>query len=135
MNYKLFYTDGSAIPNPGRGGWAVYDVLEKTLESGYLENVTNNYCELYAVYRALIKSTSSTRVFVYTDSRVVVGWLAKGWARNSEHIDSLVTMIFETIIALSLDVRYVKVKGHWGVQYNELVDSEARRQATNLTAR
>lgn len=130
MNYKLFYTDGSAIPNPGRGGWAFYDVMNKTMESGWLDGVTNNYAELYAVYRCLITCERETRVFIYTDSRLVIGWLAKGWNRNVKEIDAIVSMITDTIIALSLDVRYVKVKGHMNIKYNELVDAEARRQAS-----
>lgn len=127
MEYKVIYTDGSARPNPGRAGWAFYDVLTGHLESGFLTHATNNYAELYAVYRAVLYCPDRCRCFIYTDSRLVIGWMAKGWARNNEQINEIVSMIHDAMISKSIDLRFVKVKGHIGVKANELVDAESRR--------
>ena len=45
---KIFYTDGSASPNPGPGGWAIIDVNTKQpVKSG-----ANKVQELYELYNS-----------------------------------------------------------------------------------
>ena len=76
------YTDGSAIGNPGPGGYGVVMSCEgyrKELSQGY-RLTTNNRMELLAVIVALealkIPQTSAT---VYSDSQYVVHAVEKEW--------------------------------------------------------
>ena len=49
---KIFYTDGSASPNPGPGGWAIIDVNTKQpVKSGEIKNL-DLVQELYELYNS-----------------------------------------------------------------------------------
>lgn len=76
------YTDGSAIGNPGPGGYAAilrYQKHEKVL-SGAFQCTTNNRMELLAVIVALeVLKKKGQRIVVYSDSRYVVDAVMKGW--------------------------------------------------------
>ena len=51
---KTFYTDGSASPNPGPGGWAIIDVNTKTpVKTGSEPNTTNIRMEGTAIINAI----------------------------------------------------------------------------------
>ncbi len=76
------YTDGSALGNPGAGGYGVVllsGVHRKELWQGY-SLTTNNRMELLAVcvgLEALKKEGSE--VTIYSDSKYVVDAVNKGW--------------------------------------------------------
>jgi len=140
----VLYTDGSCLGNPGRGGWAarcvdLFDI------SGGTEHSTNNIMEMTAVVKGLEKCLEHglTDVIVYTDSVYVMkgmnvwihGWKNKGWktaggtpVKNKElwiRLDELREK-FNTV-----EMHWVKA--HAGNTHNEFVDSEARRQANNIS--
>lgn len=76
------YTDGSALGNPGPGGYGVVLLsgpFRKEISAGY-RLTTNNRMELTAVCVALeaLKFDGSD-VVVYSDSKYVVDAVAKGW--------------------------------------------------------
>lgn len=53
----IYYTDGSAHPNPGPGGWGVVGVEDdqiKYVKSIQYNNTTNNEMELRAILHVLI---------------------------------------------------------------------------------
>jgi len=129
MKYRIF-TDGSCSPNPGPGGWAAYILGLDKLISGGQRSATNNEMELTAVLNALAEVPDGSDVVVNTDSKIVIGWLCKGWkARTNPRIGQLRTAINTLVSAKKLGVTFSKVQAHSGVQYNEKVDREARRQA------
>lgn len=81
------YTDGSALGNPGRGGWSailIKDSHRKELSGGF-KHTTNNRMELLSAIKgleALKKKVAS--VCIYTDSKYVSDSVLKGWVFNWE---------------------------------------------------
>jgi len=94
------YTDGSAVPNPGNGGWGFVifqqDIKKKTYCGFVPEKTTNNKMEIMAITKAIQKAEKKydkETILVYTDSRYVKdgligkngklfnGWI-KSWLKN-----------------------------------------------------
>ncbi|MDT8378287.1 MAG: ribonuclease HI [Desulfotignum sp.] len=144
----VVYTDGSAIGNPGPGGYGVViqehpDGPVKELSGGY-RHTTNNRMEMTAVIKALetLQGTDSP-VVLHSDSRYVVdaltrrwasGWEKRGWKRANGQ-PALNADLWDRLLPLarSLDIRFVWVKGHSGNPLNErcdeLANSAARQEA------
>ena len=95
------FTDGSATPNPGPGGWGMVWVENNDIrmekyghESG---NTTNNRMELTALLRAYESLPQDMEIPVFTDSRLCVdtitkwapGWEKKGWKRAGAPLKNL----------------------------------------------
>ncbi len=82
MGQVVIYTDGSALGNPGRGGYGVVMLAppnhRKELSAGF-RLTTNNRMELLAVIVALEALKVPCEVVVYSDSRYVVDAVEKGW--------------------------------------------------------
>lgn len=76
------YTDGSALGNPGPGGYGAVLLsgrFRKELAQGF-RLTTNNRMELMAVCVALeALRIEGSEVTVYSDSKYVVDAVAKGW--------------------------------------------------------
>jgi len=137
MKVEIF-TDGSALGNPGPGGYGV--ILRsgrhyKEISAGY-KLTTNNRMELLAVIIGLeALKKAGTEVFVYSDSTYVVkaveeGWLnnwkAKGF-KNKKNVD-LWKRYLEA--AQKHKVRFIWVKGHAGHPQNEKCDKLAVKAAS-----
>jgi ribonuclease HI len=82
------YTDGSALNNPGPGGWGFVvqlgaDEVEE-YSQGY-EHTTNNRMEMMAVIEALetLKDfKGGETITIHSDSQYVINGITKGWAKN-----------------------------------------------------
>ena len=76
------YTDGSALGNPGAGGYGAVllcGALRKELSAGF-RLTTNNRMELMAVCVALeALKIDGSNVTIYSDSKYVVDAVSKGW--------------------------------------------------------
>ena len=76
------YTDGSALGNPGKGGYGVVLMSgphRKELSQGY-RLTTNNRMELMAVCVALeALKIEGSEVTIYSDSKYVVDAVSQGW--------------------------------------------------------
>lgn len=76
------YTDGSALGNPGAGGYGAVLLcgqLRKELSAGF-RLTTNNRMELMAVCVALeALKIDGSDVTIYSDSKYVVDAVSKGW--------------------------------------------------------
>ena len=76
------YTDGSALGNPGKGGYGVVLISgphRKELSQGY-RLTTNNRMELMAVCVALeALKIEGSEVTIYSDSKYVVDAVSQGW--------------------------------------------------------
>ncbi|MCC8088671.1 MAG: ribonuclease HI [Rikenellaceae bacterium] len=79
------YTDGSALGNPGKGGYGIVMVsgkYRKEISQGYILT-TNNRMELLAVIVALKHlKYKKCNVTIYSDSKYVVDSVSKGWLAN-----------------------------------------------------
>jgi ribonuclease HI len=145
----VVYTDGSAIGNPGPGGYGVV-ILEHPDSparelSGSVSLTTNNRMEMTAVIKALeaLQGTVSP-VVVHSDSRYVVdalnkgwaiGWQKRGWQRSNGQ-PALNPDLWAQLLPLarSMDVRFIWVRGHSGNLLNERCDELANAAARKQTA-
>ena len=133
------YTDGSARPNPGPGGWAVVVVNpngDPIIYRGHDPDSTNNRMELTAVIEALARIPHP--IDLYTDSQYVkrgitewiIKWKANGWmtaARKPVKNHELWIALDE--LSSKRDVNFRWVKAHNKNKYNELADKIASEEA------
>ena len=89
------FTDGSASPNPGPGGWGVVWVEDGEIRDqahGQSPDTTNNRMELQALIAAYEMLPPSASVQVFTDSKLCVNsitiwahaWEKNGWTRGKK---------------------------------------------------
>ena len=87
MPQITIYTDGSALGNPGPGGYGVVLLcgeLRKELSAGF-RLTTNNRMELMAVCVALeALKIEGSDVTIYSDSKYVVDAVSQGWVFSWE---------------------------------------------------
>ena len=136
------YTDGSALGNPGPGGWgavllytdAAGETHKKELSAGYALT-TNNRMELMAVISALEALRRPCEVELHSDSQYVVkafndgwisGWLRRGW-KTADKKPVKNRDLWERLLAAAKphQVRWIWVKGHAGTELNERCDELA----------
>jgi ribonuclease HI len=131
------FTDGSAEPNPGPGGWgAVYVVDNRVVaeRDGHEGDTTNNRMELTALIQGAVLVPAGTRAIVYSDSQLCVstinewaaGWERQGWKRKSGAIKNL--ELVQEAYALfksrpELELRWIAA--HSGNRWNEYADALA----------
>ena len=133
------FTDGSAVPNPGEGGWGAVYVVDGDVVAerfGYGGHTTNNRMELSALLHAVELVPKGTAVTVYSDSNLSVrtinewaaGWEKRGWRRKSgpvENVD-LVKAAFSAYKERP-ELSLVWIKAHVGFTWNEYADGLANR--------
>lgn len=138
---KIF-TDGSALGNPGPGGWACVGPGFELV--GGAVKTTNNIMEMTAVAEALEKCVELglRDVTVYTDSMYVRNGITKWihtWKQNkwktSKNEPVKNRELWERIDILRDSIENVEwrwVKAHNGNPLNEKVDTLARNKATEI---
>ncbi len=125
------FTDGSAIDNPGPGGWGaiVVDGDAKTVLSGGERRTTNNRMEILAAVKGLEALPEGVEVVVASDSQYVVNTMTRNWKRN-RNLDLWQRLDAEVGKRL---VSWRWVRGHAGNPLNEEADrvavSEAQKAA------
>lgn len=130
----VVYTDGSALGNPGPGGWA-WVVPGGPYASGAEAHSTNQRMEVTAVLKAL--RALEGPLHIHSDSTYVVncfrdrwwqGWLKRGW-KNSQGKPVANKDLWEPLIDLyrerEAELRFQWVKGHSGHAMNDLADELA----------
>lgn len=116
------YTDGASSGNPGPSGIGVvlrFGKHEKEI-SRYIGIATNNMAELEAIRSGLLAvKKSNLPVRVFTDSSYAYGVLAQGWKakKNQDIIESI-----KKILSEFKDIKFIKVRGHGGIEGNEKAD-------------
>ncbi|MEA3280274.1 MAG: RNase H family protein [Thermodesulfobacteriota bacterium] len=116
------YTDGASSGNPGPSGIGALLLFrnhEKEI-SKYIGIATNNIAELEAIRTALLElKKTDLPVRVFTDSSYAYGVLTLGWKakKNLELIRSI-----KKVITKFKDLKFIKVRGHEGVEGNEKAD-------------
>ena len=130
-------TDGSALGNPGPGGYGAVLIsgrFRKEVSQGY-RLTTNNRMELTAVIEALDILKEPCVVELYSDSKYVIDGLSKGWAKGwqkrgwikSDKKPALNPDLWEQLLALTdrHEMRYHWVKGHAENEKNNRCDQMA----------
>ena len=148
MKVRIF-TDGACSENPGPGGWAaVINTANKcSTISGNEKTTTNNRMELKAVIEAFKKvliKNKNAEYELYSDSAYVVnsinnGWIDK-WQQNNwkttKNDDVKNRDLWEEfaylknkVESLGIYIQIIKIKGHAGNTFNELVDKLAKEES------
>ena len=116
------YTDGASSGNPGPSGIGVllrFNKHEKEI-SRSIGVATNNMAELEAIRSGLLAvKNTDLPVRIFTDSSYAYGVLALGWKakKNQDIIASI-----KKILTKFDDLKFIKVKGHVGIEGNERAD-------------
>lgn len=140
------YTDGSAHPNPGPGGFGVVVVNQGVIIDLYDKQfkgpVTNNEMELKAIlwaflnYGVKIDGNQSQKIpIVYSDSAYCVntlnewvfGWAKNNWLKSDKKTPENLKLIkvYHEWYQKGYRINLKKIKGHAGHKFNELADELA----------
>lgn len=150
MLYEI-YVDGACSRNPGKGGYAFIILCNKNVflkVRGKKEKTTNNEMELTAIVKSLkhiIKKPDyileNDKIIIYSDSAYCINsinqkwinsWSINGWKnKDGKEIKNkeLWVKLYDILKYLDKNkavYKFVKVKGHSGDKYNEMVDYEAK---------
>ena len=145
----IIYTDGSAHPNPGPGGYGVVvcddDGQFIKCYSHQENNTTNNIQELKAIiYATACYGKNYGEVTVYSDSAYAVntltswmfGWQRNNWLKSDNKVPENLELIqaYYDLWSKGYKINLVKVKGHAGIQENEVADRLATGRWTTQDA-
>ena len=137
---RKLWTDGSASPNPGPGGFSVIED-KKPVAMGREDLTTNIRMEGSAILEAL-NVLAGEEAEIWTDSEFWINvltkwapsWEKNGWKKKSGPIKNLglVKKVFKAYREAS--AKLVWVRGHNGTAENELADEWANkaREKTNF---
>lgn len=130
----IYYTDGSASPNPGPGGYAVLDKDGNPKALGSEKHSTNIRMEAMAILEA-IKLSEGNPCQIFTDSQFWInvltewapGWEKRGWTKKNGEIKNLelVKQLFSEY--QNSKATLIWVRGHNNHELNDLADSWANR--------
>lgn len=129
------FTDGSAQPNPGPGGFGAVCVIDDQIvdqRHGHESHTTNNRMELTALIAGYRMAPPKTRLTVFTDSELCVksmtqwaaAWKARGWRRSGGEIKNLelVQELYDLYLARpELELKWIQA--HDGSRWNEYADA------------
>lgn len=133
MSQVNVYTDGSALGNPGPGGYGIVMMAGKhykEIKEGF-RHTTNNRMELLSVIIALeMLKKPGYKVRIFSDSKYVVdsvekkwvfGWVKKNF-KGKKNAD-----LWKRFLEIypKHQVEFIWVKGHAGNKYNEVCDQLA----------
>ena len=140
---KILWTDGSASPNPGPGGFSVIEVDDsgsRPVVLGREADSTNIRMEGLAMIAA-IKYAGEEGCEIHSDSEFWINvltkwaasWKENGWKKKTGEIKNLeiVKELYE--LYCRYPVKLVWVRGHVGTELNEMADewaNKARKGAT-----
>lgn len=130
---RILWTDGSASPNPGPGGFAVIE-NGKPVVLGSEKQSSNIRMEGQAMIAA-IKLAGDEGCEIHSDSQFWINvltqwaptWQANGWKKKGGEIKNLdiVRELYE--LYNTYHVELVWVRGHVGTKMNELADEWANK--------
>jgi ribonuclease HI len=128
------YTDGACSGNPGPGGWGavlIWNGKEKEI-SGGASHTTNNRMEMQAIIEALNTLKRPCQVRIHSDSALIINafkkswinsWQKKGWRKADKKPVENRDLWEQMLKAMDRhDVKWVKVKGHSGDEFNDRAD-------------
>ena len=145
QTYRIF-TDGSAIGNPGPGGWGFVVIQGRVRRemSGAHPWTTISEMELVAAVQALrslrgrapIELHSGSEYLIYGMRTFVSRWQRQGW-RNRRGTQLQHRELWAELIELntSLPIRWKWIKGHSGHRDQARADQLAHHAARSLCVR
>ena len=118
---KILWTDGSASPNPGPGGFAVIEVLDSGASPAVLgreKNTTNIRMEGLAMIAA-IKYAGSEGCEIHSDSEFWINvltkwapvWCKNGWKKTKGEIKNLDKKA--QALSLVFSALFLELGGEW----------------------
>jgi len=138
----IIYTDGSAQPNPGRGGYGVVilddnENLIQTVSRPEKDLTTNNREELKAILYAMRNYGQRQPIpIVYSDSAYAVQtlndwmfrWAKNNWKQPKNKTPENLDLIQEYYYYYQQGYRIIlnHIKGHNGHKWNEMADKLAK---------
>ena len=136
---KILWTDGSASPNPGPGGFAVIEDGQPVV-LGREQNSTNIRMEGLALIAAM-KYANKEICEIHTDSefwvnvltRWAAGWEANGWRKSRGKIANLELVQEAWRLYNDKKIKLKWTRGHSGTEMNELADRWANRARQGTT--
>ena len=140
---KIFWTDGSANPNPGPGGYAVIEETSdgfKPVCLGSEEKSSNIRMEGSAI-GAAIKYAAPEKCEIHTDSEFwknvlevwAPGWKARGWKKKGGPIKNLELVKAVYWFYEKYQPEIIWTRGHVGTEGNEMADEFANKARKGLT--
>ena len=142
QTYRIF-TDGSAIGNPGSGGWGVVVIQgkERREMSGAHPWTTISEMELVAALQALRSLKDPAQIDLHSDSEYLIygmrafvfRWQRQGW-RNRRGTQLQHHELWAELIELNtrLSIRWKWIKGHNGHRDQARADELAYQAARSL---
>lgn len=130
----VYYTDGSASPNPGPGGFAVIKNGQPHI-LGSEEGATTNIRMEGRALIAAIRDSGGEHAEIFTDSEFWINvitkwapnWEAKNWTKKSGEIKNLDLVKEAYELYQQANATLVWVRGHEGDEGNELADEWANK--------
>lgn len=136
---RIIFTDGSASPNPGPGGFAVIE-NGVPIALGSENPSTNIRMEGLALKKAF-EILNGEEAEILTDSEFWVNvlmkwapaWEKNGWKKKNGEIKNLdiVRPLFELYENSNVELKWLK--GHAGHEFNEMADEWANRARNGET--
>ena len=134
---KILWTDGSANPNPGPGGFAVIEDLgpdSKPVALGKEDDTTNIRMEGSAMIAA-IEYAGEEGCEIHSDSEFWINvltkwapsWERNGWVKKSGPIKNLDLVQKLYSLYKKYPVELIWVRGHVGTRLNEMADEWANK--------
>lgn len=131
---RVFYTDGSASPNPGPGGYAVIEGDKPVALGSEVGDTTNIRMEGSALIAAM-KLSAGEPCEIFTDSEFWINvitkwapnWAAKGWRKSGGPIKNLEMVQEAYELYNTSNATLTWVRGHVGHKGNELADVWANK--------
>lgn len=131
-----YYTDGSASPNPGPGGFSVIQDLRPVVLGGDTVpgDTTNIRMEGLAL-KAALERANGEKCQIFTDSEFWInvitkwapGWEAKGWKKSGGPIKNLDIVQAVCPLYKRSQATLTWVRGHEGDPGNETADHWANQ--------
>lgn len=130
---RIIYTDGSASPNPGPGGFAIIE-NGQPITLGAENPSTNIRMEGLALKKALeilgeepAEIWSDSEFWINVLTKWAPAWQKSGWKKKTGEIKNLdiVKPLFELYQKSNAELKWLK--GHAGHEFNELADEWANR--------
>ena len=129
-----YYTDGSASPNPGPGGFSVIRDMQPHILGSEDGDTTNIRMEGKAILAAL-QDAGGEPCEILTDSEFWInvitkwapGWEQKGWKKKGGEIKNLDIVREVYPLFQQSSAKLIWVRGHEGNQGNELADVWANK--------
>ncbi len=131
---RIFYTDGSASPNPGPGGYAVIENGQPVALGSEDGHTTNIRMEGRALIAALTLAAggpcricTDSEFWINVITKWAPGWEAKGWKKKGGEIKNLDLVQEAYPLFQQSQATLVWVRGHNGDDGNELADEWANK--------